>query len=67
MRVTVDRGLCDSHGVCAAEAPAVFELTDDDELNVLKEDLDPEDADAVDSAIRLCPKRALALVSPVQS
>ena len=62
MRVRVDRALCDSHGVCAAEAPSVFELTDDDELNVLREEVGPEDLEAVGSAIQLCPKRALALV-----
>jgi ferredoxin len=61
MRVRVDRALCDSHGVCAVEAPEVFELTDADELIVLKEEPGPGDLDAVTSAVRLCPKRALTL------
>jgi ferredoxin len=61
MRVQVDRALCDSHGVCAVEAPGVFELTDDDQLIVLNEEPGPEELDAVSSAVLLCPKRALTL------
>lgn len=63
MKVNVDRGLCDSNGVCAVEAPAVFELNDDDDLVVLKEIVGPQELDAVRSAIRVCPKRALSLSS----
>ncbi|MGW4335932.1 ferredoxin [Rhodococcus koreensis] len=61
MKVSVDWGLCDANGVCAIEAPDVFELTDDDELEVLKEDVGPEDVDQVRSAIRVCPKHAITL------
>lgn len=61
MKVTVDWDLCDGNGVCAIEAPTVFEMNDDDELIVLKEEFEPVEKLAVDSAIRVCPKRALAL------
>ena len=61
MKVNVDRALCDSHGVCSIEAPDVFELTDDDQLTIVKEDVRPDDLDAVRSAVRACPKRAISL------
>jgi ferredoxin len=61
MKVNVDRGLCDANGACAVEAPAVFELNDDDQLVVLNETVGQQDIDAVRSAIRVCPKRALSL------
>jgi ferredoxin len=61
VKVNVDWALCDGNGVCAVEAPAVFELNDDDELIVLQETVPASDQDAVRSAVRVCPKRALSL------
>jgi ferredoxin len=61
MKVEVEWALCDANGVCVVEAPRVFEMTDDDELVVLQEQVGPRDVDAVKSAIRVCPKRALSL------
>jgi ferredoxin len=61
MKVNVDWGLCDANGVCAVEAPSVFELNDGDELVVLQQNVGPQDAEAVRSAVRVCPKRALSL------
>jgi ferredoxin len=61
VKVNVDRGLCDGNGVCAVEAPAVFELNDDDELIVLRETVPAGGQEAVRSAVRVCPKRALSL------
>jgi ferredoxin len=61
MKVNVDWGLCDANGVCAVEAPAVFELNDDDELVVLQDTVAAADQAAVRSAVRVCPKRALSL------
>ena len=70
MRVMVDRDLCEANGICAALAPEVFEVRDDDLLY----DLDDEDylhivapevpggrADAVRRAVASCPKQALRL------
>ncbi|QNG38824.1 ferredoxin [Geodermatophilaceae bacterium NBWT11] len=61
MKVTVDWDLCDGNGVCAVEAPEHFEMTDDDELLVLKDDVSDGERAEVSSAVRVCPKRALAL------
>jgi ferredoxin len=63
MKVTVDWDLCDGNGVCAIEAPSHFEMDDEDELHVLKEDVATEEVQNVESAVRVCPKRALALQS----
>ncbi|GAB92333.1 ferredoxin [Gordonia rhizosphera] len=63
MKVTVDWDLCDGNGVCAIEAPAVFEIDDDDELRVLREEIVADDHASVESAVRVCPKRALRLES----
>jgi ferredoxin len=61
MKVNVDWDLCDGNGVCAIEAPTVFQMDDDDELHVLKENIDDSERAAVESAVRVCPKRALTL------
>jgi ferredoxin len=66
MKVLVDWGLCDGHGVCASEAPEVFELDDDDNLLLLREEVSGDLLPKVEAAVRACPKRALTLeVAPV--
>lgn len=61
MRVVVDWDLCDGNGACAFEAPALFELDDDDQLIVLQEEFGPELEQSAAAAVRACPKRALRL------
>lgn len=61
MKISVDWNLCDGNGVCAVEAPTVFEIDDDDELHLLKEEIDESDRAAVEAAVRVCPKRALRI------
>jgi ferredoxin len=62
MRILVDRELCESNGVCVRLVPEVFELTDDDRLQLRQEE--PADAlrGRVEHAVRRCPKQALRLV-----
>ncbi|MBO2458962.1 ferredoxin [Actinomadura violacea] len=61
MRVRVDPLVCEANGVCVGLAPEVFDLNDDDELEVLKPDVPAEEADRVRHAVRSCPKAALTL------
>ncbi len=61
MKVIVDWDLCDGNGVCAIEAPTVFEIDDDDELHLLAQEIGDSERAQVDSAVRVCPKRALRL------
>jgi ferredoxin len=61
-RVRVDLDLCQGHGVCAAEAPEVFAI-DEEELRVrvLEERPGAWQRKAVLSAVRHCPTRALRI------
>ncbi|MFH8493776.1 ferredoxin [Streptomyces coeruleorubidus] len=60
MRITVDHGLCDGLGQCALVAPEVFELNDDERLEVAP-DPAPELAAKVTAAARACPVRAISV------
>jgi ferredoxin len=61
MKVTVDFDLCESNAMCEALAPDVFELDDDDYLVVKREDVGPDDLDAVHRAVASCPRTAISL------
>lgn len=61
MRVVVNWALCDGNGNCAREAPEVFELDDDDNLRLLKEEVEPAEEARVVAAVRVCPKSALSI------
>lgn len=62
MRVTVDRDLCQGHGMCVLEAPDVFALgKKDDQVTILDETPDESRRDAVKKAVAYCPTMALAI------
>jgi ferredoxin len=61
MRVVVDYDLCESNGLCMAEAPEVFELRDDDNLYVLDEEPSEELRSKVEAAAAVCPKTAIRI------
>lgn len=61
MKIIVNWSLCDGNGVCAVEAPEIFELDENDQLKVLKEEVDEALLPKVEAAVRGCPKRALSL------
>ena len=61
MRVVVDWDLCESNAVCMAVAPEVFEVDDDDNLNLLQEQPPEELRGKVEEAVRRCPKQALSI------
>lgn len=60
MKVHVDMNLCQSHGECAAIAPEVFELGEDDVLR-WKEDVDEELRAKMEAAADACPMMAIRL------
>ena len=60
MKVLVDMNLCQSHGECAAIAPEVFELGDDDLLR-WKEDVDEELREKMEQAVEACPMMAIRI------
>ncbi len=55
MRVGVDPLVCEANGVCVGLAPEVFDLSDDDELEILQPDVPEGEADRVRHAVRSCP------------
>jgi sterol 14-demethylase len=62
LRVVVDRDLCQGHGVCAGEAPEIFQVDPKTGLLVvLRETVSPELRAKLEAAVRHCPTRALSL------
>jgi ferredoxin len=62
MKVTVDRDLCQGHGMCVVEAPTVFALgKGDDQVTVLQEQPAPDQHGQVRRAVAYCPTMALTL------
>lgn len=61
MRITVDYDLCESNALCESLAPDVFELDDDDNLQLKTEETTPETIDAVTRAVAACPRAAISL------
>lgn len=61
MKIKIDWDLCESNGLCEAMAPEVFELDDDDYLQVKQEETTPETIDSVKRAVAACPRAAISL------
>ena len=61
-RVVVDRDLCQGHGVCESEEPAVFAVSKDAVLTVLDQAPPDDQREAVELAVKYCPTHALSIV-----
>ncbi len=61
--VTVDFDKCTGLGICESLAPDFFEVNDDGELLVLKEEISDEELQEVEEAVNGCPTEALKIVS----
>lgn len=62
MRIVVDRGLCQGHGVCETEAPEVFATPKQGQVDVLDETPPKELRAKVQLAVKYCPTHALTIV-----
>ncbi len=62
MKVKVDFDRCESNALCEALAPDVFEIDDDDYLQLKQEDVDGEAVEPVRRAVAACPRQAISLV-----
>lgn len=58
----MDRDLCQGHGVCESEAPAVFAVSKDGVLTVAHESPANGERARVEAAVRFCPTHALSIV-----
>jgi ferredoxin len=60
MRIDVDSDRCEGHGLCAAQAPEVFELDDDALVHLrVAGDIPAELRDSAARAAGVCPVAAL--------
>lgn len=62
LRVVVDRGLCQGHGVCTGESAAHFRLTENGSLELIKDEVSADEKAQVEAAVKYCPTSALRLV-----
>jgi ferredoxin len=62
MKIAADRDTCIGAGMCVLTAPAFFDQDDDGIVQLLVEDVPPENADAARQAVALCPSGALRVL-----
>ncbi|MDH6245300.1 ferredoxin [Mycobacterium sp. OTB74] len=60
-KIVVDFELCESNAVCMGLAPDVFEVDEQDYLNLLTDEVTPENEHAVREAVRQCPRQAISI------
>jgi ferredoxin len=62
MKVKADFDLCESNAICVGIAPDVFEVDDDDYLQILDDEVTDDNRARVEQAVASCPKAALSIV-----
>ncbi|WP_370289730.1 ferredoxin [Nocardioides sp.] len=61
MKCVVDYGKCTGLGICESLAPEFFEVNDAGDLVLLKEEISPEELQAVEEAVAGCPTEAITI------
>lgn len=61
MKVNVDFAKCTGLGICESMAPDFFEVNDEGDLVLLKEDLTDDELQSVEEAVSGCPTEALRI------
>ena len=63
MRITIDRDLCQGHGVCDSEAPDLFVVEKRaTTVTILDEQPSEDHRAALELAIKYCPTHAIELI-----
>jgi ferredoxin len=62
MKIQVDYDLCESNALCEAMAPDVFEVDDNDDLQLKTDQTTDANIEAVKRAVAACPRAAISLV-----
>jgi len=62
MKIVVDYDLCEANAVCMRIAPEVFQVDDQDNLNLLQENPPEALRGKMKEAVRLCPRQAISIV-----
>lgn len=61
MKIVIDWDLCQGHANCTGDAPEVFRIDDDGNLQVLIEEPDESLRPKVEMAVRYCPAGAIRI------
>jgi ferredoxin len=61
VKVAVDFNKCTGLGICESLAPDLFEVNDEGELVLLKEDITDDELQSVEEAVAGCPTEALRI------
>lgn len=61
MKCVVDYGKCTGLGICESLAPLFFEVDDDGDLVLLKEEIAEDELQQVEEAVAGCPTEALSI------
>lgn len=61
MKVIVDFGKCEANAICMGILPEVFEVDDDDVLDVIMEHPPEEMRSRLEEAVRSCPMTAISI------
>ncbi|WP_153505527.1 ferredoxin [Cumulibacter manganitolerans] len=61
MRISCNYGVCTGNGLCEEAAPDYFEIQDNGDLLILREDVATDDVPEVERAVAGCPTQALTL------
>ncbi len=61
MKIVVDYDLCEANARCMEVAPDLFKVDEEDNLHILVEAPGEDRRAAVEEAVRLCPRQALAI------
>ena len=61
MKVKVDFDLCESNALCEGIAPDVFELDDDDYLQLKTDEVTEQNRGLVEQAVASCPRAAISI------
>jgi ferredoxin len=62
MKIKVDYDLCESNALCEAMAPEVFEVDDNDDLQLKTDETTDDNIENVGRAVAACPRAAISLV-----
>jgi ferredoxin len=62
MKIQVDYDLCESNALCEAMAPEVFEVDDNDDLQLKTDQTTDANLENVKRAVAACPRAAISLV-----
>ena len=62
MKIQVDYDLCESNALCEAMAPEVFEVDDNDDLQLKTDETTDANVENVKRAVAACPRAAISLV-----